>query len=362
MEAPPSRLPESNESNDKILVKEDISISSKKKEPMSQNSEITKLKFEPLIINIQKEKNKEVPDISNNLNEKLKIQNEQSNIQIEQPNIQFGNKYLIKPFDNNNNVYENQNSPSNEIKIEVNHIEKLEKEEKKCCNINCKLSCSNLSIRSAFMVKVYGILLTQFIFTFGIVLITQINIIKEYLLNNLILCLVLLCIASVIYLTTFIIFLCNPRLLQKVPVNYIILAVITICFTIILVFISASYPSHYVIGAMAFVIAISVGIFIVSSFNKIDIGFLYLTIISLCDLVFTYGILAFIYRSYYLHFLYCLLGAILFALFIVFDTITIRNNFSYDDYILATMTIYFDIIRLFIQILRILGSKRDGNR
>ena len=168
---------------------------------------------------------------------------------------------------------------------------------------------------------------------------------------------------SLCYLSyNFYYFLCNPRFLQKVPMNYIILAVITICFTIILVFISASYPSHYVIGAMAFVIAISVGIFIVSSFNKIDIGFLYLTIISLCDLVFTYGILAFIYRSYYLHFLYCLLGAILFALFIVFDTITIRNNFSYDDYILAAMTLYFDIIRLFIQILRILGSKRDGNR
>ena len=362
MEAPPVSLPEPNESNDKNSVKENMSMSSIKKEPQIQNSEITKLKFEkPLRPNIQNEKKNELPDISNNINEKWKIQNEQPNIQIEQPNIQFGNKYPIKSLENNNNIYENQNLPSSEINIEVNQINKPQKEEKKCCNITCRLSCNNLSIKSGFMLKVYGILLTQFIFTFGIILITQINIIKKILINNFPLCLALVCIASVIYLTTFIIFLCNPRLLQKVPVNYIILFVITICMTIILVFIAICYPPHYVIGAMAFVIAISIGIFVVSSFNKIDIGFLYLTIISLCDLAFTYGILAFIYRSYYLHFLYCLLGGIIFALFIVFDTINIRNNFSCDDYILAAMTLYFDIIRLFIQILRILGSRGDRN-
>ena len=104
-------------------------------------------------------------------------------------------------------------------------------------------------------------------------------------------------------------------------------------------------------------------VFFVSAFDKIDIGYLYFTIISLCELAFTYGLLAFIYRSYYLlHFLYCLLGGIIFSFYIAYDTIRTRNHFIYDDYILAAMTLYFNIIRLFIQIIKILGAKSQGNR
>ena len=351
MEAPPA-IP--NESNNKIPINEDLSISNIKKETHSQNSE--QIKFEKP--NFKNEKQEIQNEITKIQNESPNIQNEQPIIQNEKANIQMGNEYATISTKNNNNIYETQEIPS-DIKLDVNQIDKPENENenKKCC----RLSCSNLSMRSAFMVKVYGILCTQFIFTFGLLLITQINIIKEYLLSKSVLGIVLLCIASVIFLTTFIIFLCNPKLLQKVPVNYIILLIITVCETVILVYVAAFYPSHYVIGAMAFVIAICVGIFFISTFNKIDIGYLYFAIISLCDLAFTYGLLAFIYRSYYLHFLYCLLGGIVFCLYIVFDTIMIRDHFSYDDYILAAMTLYFDIIRLFIQILRILGSKGQKN-
>ncbi len=112
------------------------------------------------------------------------------------------------------------------------------------------------------MIKVYGILFTQFIFTFELVLITQIIIIKEYLLNKPVLGIVLICFAAVIFLTTFIVFLCNPnKLLQKVQVNYIILTIITVCETIILVYVAIFYSPNYVIGAIAFVIAISIGFF-----------------------------------------------------------------------------------------------------
>ena len=111
------------------------------------------------------------------------------------------------------------------------------------------------------MIKVYGILFTQFIFTFELVLITQIIIIKEYLLNKPVLGIVLICFEAVIFLTTFIVFLCNPKLLQKVQVNYIILTIITVCETIILVYVAIFYSPNYVIGAIAFVIAISIGFF-----------------------------------------------------------------------------------------------------
>ena len=206
------------------------------------------------------------------------------------------------------------------------------------------------------MIKVYGILLTQFIITFGLILITQIKIIKNYLLHNSKLGIALLCCSIVLFMTAFIIFLCNPKLLQKVPINYFTLFIITICESIILVYVSISYSFEYVIGAISYVLAISLSIFATSFFNKIDIKYIYLLIISLSFLIITYGLLAAIFRNYYLIFLYDFIGGIFFALFILFDTTLIRDHFSYDDYILAAMTLYFDVIRVFIYILRFLGS------
>jgi FtsH-binding integral membrane protein len=217
----------------------------------------------------------------------------------------------------------------------------------------------NISIRSKFMLKVFGILLFQFIITFGVILITQIQTVKTYLHHNMILCIVLLCVSIFIYLTAFIVFTCNPALTRKVPINYIILFLITISFTVILSFISSLYNFEYVLGAISFIIAICLSIFCIALFNKIDIKFLAMTIISLFFLALTYGLLALIMRSYYLVFLYCVLVAILYALFIVYDTILIRDHFDIDDYIFAALTLYFDIIRLFILILRILGSRKN---
>ena len=82
-----------------------------------------------------------------------------------------------------------------------------------------------------------------------------------------------------------------------------------------------------------------------------------MSLVSLLFLLVTYGLLALIIRNYYLIFLYCLLGALVFTLYIVYDTILIRDEFDIDDYIFAALTLYFDIIRLFILILRLLGSR-----
>ena len=79
-----------------------------------------------------------------------------------------------------------------------------------------------LNIRNMFILKVFGILLFQLAFTFAIVLICQINIIKDFLFSQNILAICLICIATFVYLVLFIIFLCKPTLMRRVPTNYII--------------------------------------------------------------------------------------------------------------------------------------------
>ena len=69
--------------------------------------------------------------------------------------------------------------------------------------------------------------------------------------------------------------------------------------------------------------------------------------------------MALIFRSYYYIFLYDTIFAIIYALYIAFDTINIKQNLSCDDYIAAAIILDIDIIRLFIILLRIFGSKKD---
>jgi len=57
--------------------------------------------------------------------------------------------------------------------------------------------------------------------------------------------------------------------------------------------------------------------------------------------------------------LYSLFGALLFSGYIIFDTFLITQKLGYDDYILASVTLYLDLVNLFLFILRLLSSRRD---
>ena len=63
-----------------------------------------------------------------------------------------------------------------------------------------------------------------------------------------------------------------------------------------------------------------------------------------------------IFKKYYLYFFYCSLVAFVYALFIAFDTIIIKETYSVDEYILGALALTIDIIKLFIIILEYFGQ------
>ena len=284
-----------------------------------------------------------------------------SDLQSKQDNI------IVKPFtDKPNNELTHNSDLSGDIyknKDIQNNFEQTGKEGSNEVIISPSQNNYDLAITSYikrnFMLKVFGILLFQFLITFAFIFITQIEKIKLYLFNHHVLCLVLSVLSLVLYVTSFIIFSCKPSIIREVPVNYIILFLITISMTIMLVFISIEYSFQYVLGATSFLIAICLAMFSIALFNKIDIKYFTIILVVFMYLAVGYGLLALIIRNYYLIFLYCMLGGIVFSLLIAYDTILIRDNFDVDDYIFAALTLYFDIIRLFIFILRMLGSRKN---
>jgi FtsH-binding integral membrane protein len=283
----------------------------------------------------------------NNLNIINKIyvncpDNNQEN--IHHPNI-MNNR--IKPSIIENNSNDQNNNQSQDVKLQLSQNQ----------NNNDDINIQNM-LRNKFIRKVYGILISQLILTFSLILICQINIIKQFLLSHRELYLSLMIFSLFIFIISFIIFMCKPSLMKKVPQNYIFLFLFTISETILLIYISILYSFYYVLGAIVFVIGICIAIFTMSCFNKKSFKFLFSFFIVCCFLGILYGILAIIFRNYYLEFLFCLIGAIIFTIFLIYDTQKISQDENYltiDDYIFAAILLYTDIIRLFIYLLRILG-------
>lgn len=53
-------------------------------------------------------------------------------------------------------------------------------------------------------------------------------------------------------------------------------------------------------------------------------------------------------------------GAILFSLFIIFDTHMMMHKLSAEEYIMAAINLYLDIINLFLHILRFLNAAKSN--
>ena len=56
--------------------------------------------------------------------------------------------------------------------------------------------------------------------------------------------------------------------------------------------------------------------------------------------------------------LYCSAGILIYGFYVIFDLKMIAERIEIDDYVLGAMTLYADLITLFIYILQLLGEKR----
>lgn len=56
---------------------------------------------------------------------------------------------------------------------------------------------------------------------------------------------------------------------------------------------------------------------------------------------------------------YGAIGAVIFSGYIVYDTDNLIKRFTYDEYIWASITLYLDILNLFLTILRMLRQSNN---
>ena len=147
---------------------------------------------------------------------------------------------------------------------------------------------------------------------------------------------------------------------NKVPVNYILLGIFTLGESLSVASVAAKFDPTSVTLAIAFFLALTVFLFIASMLMR-DSSNYALTMIAaivagcgvqciLIPLVFS--------GSQWNIVLVSLLVTLIFCAYVVVDLHLLANRVSVDEYIIAAIMIYFDLLRIFIFILQILAKRK----
>lgn len=212
-------------------------------------------------------------------------------------------------------------------------------------------------MRLGFIRKVYGILTVQLTFTALLSSIGFIDSVRFYYARNMWLFWVSfgLSIGIIIPLA------CFKNIARKVPINYILLLSFTACESIMLSYAFASINDwKIVLTAACITIAVTVSLTIYACTTKTDFTFLVGMLFVCVPLLILLGIFSFAF-GYFLNTLYCCLGVLVYSIYLIIDTQLIMGNcgiaYQVDDYIMAALNIYLDIIQLFIYILSLLSRR-----
>lgn len=222
-------------------------------------------------------------------------------------------------------------------------------------------SFSDTKIRHAFIRKVYSILSAQLLVTIGlIVAIIYIPPLKGFFQTNSWI-LWLLLIGTVIIM---LMLACCESVARSYPINMILLFVFTLMEGLLVGCISSVYKTDTVLIAAGITFFVVVGLTLFSFQTKIDFTGMgtYLFVFGL--VLFGFGLFSIIFRSEIMSIVYAALGAGLFSMYLVFDTQLImggkhKYSISPEDYIMASLSLYMDIINLFLMILRLVSAAKD---
>lgn len=214
------------------------------------------------------------------------------------------------------------------------------------------VASSHISVRMGFLRKVYGILSVQLAFTTLLSIIfmsseTVQNFVKESP--------VMLLGAA---LGSFVLIFALMFKSRQTPHNYILLALFTICESILIGNVVILYEVSSVITAFVLTSAVTVSLTVYTFQSKRDFSSWGAGLFSVLWVLIVAGFIQMIFPSQVMDMALAVGGAILFSLFIIFDTHMIMHKVSPEDYIHAAVNLYLDILNLFLHILRAVGEAR----
>lgn len=153
---------------------------------------------------------------------------------------------------------------------------------------------------------------------------------------------------------------------DKHPVNMYLLAGFTLCMSYTVGVVCASYyenhMGHIVLQALMLTAAVFLGLTSYAFVTKKDFSFLgaglfagliVLIFWSILNMFFDFGLGG--------RMIFSLVGSLIFSGYILYDTSMIMHYYGPDDYIMAAIQLYLDIINLFLYLLELLRMLQGGD-
>ncbi|XP_054828595.1 protein lifeguard 3-like [Eublepharis macularius] len=218
-------------------------------------------------------------------------------------------------------------------------------------------------VRHNFIRKVYSILSVQLLVTVGIVAVfTFVTPVSSFVRRNV----AVYYVSYGVFLVTYLVLACCEGPRRRFPWNIILLSIFTLALSFMTGTIASMYDTKAVILAMIITAIVAIIVTIFCFQTKVDFTsctglFCVLTIVFIVTAIITAIVLSFKY-VYWLHMLYAAIGAIVFTLFLAYDTQLVLGNkkfaLSAEDYISGALEIYIDVVRLFTFLLQIVGGRK----
>eukprot|EP00927_Polykrikos_kofoidii_P055771 TRINITY_DN49988_c0_g1_i1.p1 TRINITY_DN49988_c0_g1~~TRINITY_DN49988_c0_g1_i1.p1 ORF type:complete len:240 (+),score=22.25 TRINITY_DN49988_c0_g1_i1:76-795(+) len=213
-------------------------------------------------------------------------------------------------------------------------------------------------VRAGFITKVYSILSVQLLLTAGVAApFVASQAIQDWI-STLGSPLVWGVIIVNLLLVCFMVCPCGcENNLRKYPLNYVLLFSFTITEGVLVGVVCACYQVTSVLAAVAATAVLVFGLTLYATYTKTDFtGFGAYLFVGLCGLLF-FNIFVLFFPFPFLHTVLSCLGILLFSFFLIFDTQRVLHVLSIDEYAYGALTLYLDIIQLFLDILRLFGSR-----
>jgi len=156
---------------------------------------------------------------------------------------------------------------------------------------------------------------------------------------------------------------CCPHIGRKVPTNYILLTIFTLCEGYIVSYVCGMSSPKIVFMAAIMTLGITVSLTLYAMTTKEDFtycgGMLFICAMAMLLV----GLFLMFTNNPVAHIIYSAFGVVLYGIYLIYDTQLIMGNkqheLTVDDYILGALFIYLDIILIFLYILDILNRLKD---
>ncbi|XP_061835034.1 protein lifeguard 1 [Nerophis lumbriciformis] len=208
------------------------------------------------------------------------------------------------------------------------------------------------AVRRAFVRKVFSILTLQLVFTFTVVSVfTFSDVVKKAVQYNFYAYISSFCIFAVVAIALS----CCQSLSRRHPWNIVSLVIVTISLSYVVGTMASYHDTRAVIITMASTLAISFTIIAFSAQTRYDLSICHGLLLVLAVDLLMFGVFSTFYYSYIAEVCYGSLGALVYALFLMFDCQLMMGLMGHrldpEEYVTAALMIYLDIMLIFIYLL-----------